>query len=195
MTQDRLRGERPPAPAKLRILAAADALFYNDGIHSVGVDRIIAEAKVTKSTFYKHFPAKELLIIAYVRGRDQGLRDFLTGQQSSLRDPALVLRALVGRIVTEANRPGFRGCPFINAAAQFSDPESPVRLAVAEQRRWYLSFIGSLLRKLGHPRPEEGAADLLLARDGALSGSSISDPMTVTSALRRSAERILAEAA
>lgn len=194
MVQDRSRGARPPAPAKLRILAAADALFYNDGIHSVGVDRIIAQSKVTKSTFYKHFPAKELLIIAYVQGRDHGLREFLTGQEESLQDPAMVLRALVGRIATEANRPGFRGCPFINAAAQFSDPESPVRRAVAEHRHWYLSFIESLLQKLGHPRPHEGAADLLLARDGALSGSSISDPVTVIAALRRSAQRILSEA-
>lgn len=184
---------RPPAPAKLRILAAADELFYNEGIHSVGVDRIIAAARVTKSTFYKHFPSKELLIIAYVRSRDQGLRDFLTGQEETLGDPAKVLHALVGAIETEANRPGFRGCPFINAAAQFSDPNSPARVAVAVHRRWYLGCLERLLREMGHPRPEDGALDLLLARDGALAGSSISDPVAVTAALRRSAERILSE--
>ena len=51
---------RPPAPSKIKILATADDLFYHEGIHTVGVDRIIAGAHVTKATFYKHFRSKDL---------------------------------------------------------------------------------------------------------------------------------------
>lgn len=187
------RAQRPPAPAKLKILAAADELFYTEGIHTVGVDRIIAEAHVTKATFYKHYRAKELLIVAYVKQRDTQARVYVAKLRAELDDPRDVLRALVTEIGREAQRAGFHGCPFINAAAQFSDPDHPVRKAVAEHRAWYRSALVELFAQAGHPRPEEGADDLLLARDGALSGGNVGDPVAADAALHRAVERVLAE--
>ncbi|MDQ1608857.1 MAG: hypothetical protein QOE16_1589 [Microbacteriaceae bacterium] len=185
---------RPPAPSKLKILATADELFYADGIHTVGVDRIIAGARVTKATFYKHFRSKDLLIISYVQGRDQKVREFFDEQERKLGDPRGVILALVEDIGIEAMRPGFRGCPFINAAAQFADPTHPVRIAVTAHRDWYTNRIESLMRELGHPHPGDAADDLILARDGALAGGYVGDPVAASAALHRSAARILAEA-
>jgi Transcriptional regulator len=184
---------RPPAPAKLKILATANELFYTEGIHTVGVDRIIAGAQVTKATFYKHFRSKDLLIIAYVEGRDREIRDFLDDAESRLNDPSDVLRALTERIGTEATRAGFRGCPFINAAAQFADPGHPVRLAVTVHRDWYSHRIEELMRAMGHPHPGDAADDYLLARDGALAGGYVGDSIAANAALHRITERILAE--
>jgi Transcriptional regulator len=188
------REQRPPAPAKIKILAVADDLFYTEGIHTVGVDRIIAEAHVTKATFYKHYRAKELLIVAYVKRRDTQARDYVAGLRSQLDDPSEVLRTLVDEIGKEAQRPGFHGCPYINAAAQFSDPEHPVRKAVADHRAWYHATLTELFAEAGHPRPAEGADDLLLARDGALSGGNVGDPVAANGALHRAVERVLADA-
>lgn len=185
---------RPPAPAKLKILATANQLFYTDGIHTVGVDRIIAGAQVTKATFYKHFRSKDLLIIAYVEGRDHEIRQFLDDAETRLGDPREVLRALTVHIGDEASRPGFRGCPFINAAAQFADPAHPVRLAVTAHRDWYAKRIEGIMREIGHPRPGDAADDYLLARDGALAGGYVGDSVAANAALHRFTERLLAEA-
>ncbi|MEO8906735.1 MAG: TetR/AcrR family transcriptional regulator [Microbacteriaceae bacterium] len=187
----RSRSERPPAPAKVKILQVADDLFYTEGIHTVGVDKIIAAAHVTKATFYKHYRSKDLLIVAYVTGRDRAARDFIAGQEEALGDPKAVLRSLAHNIVTEATRVGFHGCPYINAAAQFSDPTHPVRIAVAENRKWYRETLIDLLTKMQHPNPADGAADLLLARDGALSGGNVGDPVMAGAALLRVFERTL----
>lgn len=185
---------RPPAPSKVKILATADELFYQEGIHTVGVDRIIAGARVTKATFYKHFRSKDLLIIAYVEGRDRRLREWFAEQERLHDDPRDIARALVDSINAEAIRPGFRGDPFINAAAQFADEDHPVRVAVTAHRDWYAKRIEELFRAIGHPHPGDAADDLILARDGALAGGYVGDPIAAGAALHRSLERILAEA-
>jgi AcrR family transcriptional regulator len=185
---------RPPAPSKIKILATADELFYQEGIHTVGVDRIIAGARVTKATFYKHYRSKDLLIIAYVEGRDKRIRDWFEEQEKTTGDPRAIARALVDQINVQAIRPGFRGDPFINAAAQFADENHPVRLAVTAHRDWYAHRIEELFRQIGHPRPGDAADDLILARDGALAGGYVGDPVAAGAALHRSLERILAEA-
>lgn len=184
---------RPPAPSKIKILATADELFYQEGIHTVGVDRIIAGARVTKATFYKHFRSKDLLIIAYVEGRDRQVREWFTAREQTGDDPREIARALVDSINEEAIRPGFRGDPFINAAAQFADENHPVRIAVTAHRDWYAKRIEQLFRDLGHPRPGDAADDLILARDGALAGGYVGDPIAAGAALHRSLDRILAE--
>jgi AcrR family transcriptional regulator len=185
---------RPPAPSKIKILATADELFYQEGIHTVGVDRIIAGARVTKATFYKHFRSKDLLIIAYVEGRDRQVRDWFAEKERELDDPTAIARALVDSINAEAVRPGFRGDPFINAAAQFADENHPVRVAVTAHRDWYAKRIEELFRRIGHPRPGDAADDLILARDGALAGGYVGDPIAAGAALHRSLDRILTEA-
>lgn len=194
MDTTRVRPPRPPAPAKVKVLEVADRLFYTEGIHTVGVDKIIAQAHVTKATFYKHYRSKDLLIVAYVVGRDRQAREFVAELQVRLHDPAAVLRALADAIAVDASRDGFHGCPYINAAAQFSDPSHAVRVAVADNRAWYRQTLVDLLTQLKHPNPSDGADDLLLARDGALSGGNVGDPVAAGAALSRAFERVLAEA-
>jgi len=184
---------RPPAPAKLKILEVADRLFYTEGVHTVGVDRIISEAHVTKATFYKHYRSKGVLIVAYVEGRHLRARLLVEEARVDLTDPADVLRALATLIGQIATRPGFHGCPFINAAAQFSDATHPVRLAVTRHRVWERALAAGLIAELGHSAEEDAVDDLILLRDGALSGSNVGDPDRAYRALARAVERIIAE--
>jgi AcrR family transcriptional regulator len=142
---------RPTTHAKVRILATADQLFYAEGVHTIGVDRIISEAHVTKATFYKYYRSKDALIVAYLQGRDKKTRDFLAGLADKYDTPEQHLRALSTEISEEVMRETFYGCPFINAAAQFTDPTHPVREAVTAHREWYISAVENLFRGMGHP--------------------------------------------
>lgn len=183
------------APAKGRILETATVLFYEDGIRNVGVDRIIAASSVTKATFYKHYRAKDNLIVEYISGRHNAVRSEIekTVRDSSGANEAL--RAVVSSIAAEIAAPGFRGCAFINAAAEFPEADHPVRQIVTQHREWYVDTLADLLREIGHPVPGDAADELLLARDGALSGGYAGDSIAATAALHRVAARVLAEAA
>ncbi len=185
----------PRAPAKGRILTCADKLFYEDGIRTVGVDRLIAASSVTKATFYKHYRAKDNLIVEYITNRHHTVRDGIEGIVAAAPNAATALRQLVQAAVTEIGTPGFRGCPFINAAAEFADPLHPVRQVVAMHREWYIDRIAELLRAAGHPVPGEAADEFLLARDGAFSGGYAGDTIAASAAMSRVANRILDDAA
>lgn len=186
--------KKPDAPAKIRILETADRLFYEDGIRSVGIDRLIGESGVTKATFYKHWGSKDRLILSYLEGRHEGSQAFMAELIATLEGPSVVIRSLTDAISAELVRPGFRGCPFINAAAEYPDSTSPARQLVSTHRDWYTDTLMGLLRQAGHPLPGDAADELMLARDGAMVGGYAGDPISSTAALRRIVERILAEA-
>jgi len=190
--------ETPPAtqraPAKGRILETANRLFYEDGIRNVGVDRIISASTVTKATFYKHYRAKDKLIVEYITSRHDGVRANVKAIISNAPTAEAALRDFVQAVCHEVESSGFRGCPFINAAAEFPDANHAVRQIVLTHREWYVETLTDLLKRMGHPVPGDGADELLLARDGALSGGYAGDPVAATTALRRIAERVLAEA-
>lgn len=182
------------APAKGRILDVANELFYEDGIHNVGVDRIIAASSVTKATFYKHYRSKDILIVEYISSRHERVKSNLSRLIANAPDAETALQDFVAAIATEIASPGFRGCPFINAAAEFPDADHPVRRVVTTHREWYVETLADLLRAMNHPAPGDGADELLLARDGALSGGYAGDAIAATAALSRIASRVFAEA-
>ena len=115
----------PSAPAKLRILETANELFYDDGIRTVGVDRLISASSVTKATFYKHYGSKDRLIAEYIGHRHRLAVEWLADIVDGTDDPARVIRAMQESILGSITGPGFRGCPFLNAAAEFPDAASP----------------------------------------------------------------------
>jgi AcrR family transcriptional regulator len=180
------------SPARIRLLAVADELFYADGINATGVDRLIAEAQVTKATFYKQFGAKDALILEYIAGRDRAVREALSSLLAERRDPGGVLAAVVEAVVTDTARPDFRGDPFLNAAAEFPSPVHPVRVAITEHRDWFTGFLEDRFRELGHPQPGTAADEFTLLRDGAVCGSYAGDAVAATSAFDRAARRLLA---
>ena len=182
------------APAKGRILEMANELFYEDGIRNVGVDRIISASAVTKATFYKHYRAKDNLIVDYITARHNAVRALTERMIATAETPTEALHQFVADIAAEIARPGFRGCPFINAAAEFPDADHPVRKIVTSHREWYVDTLAEMLRDMGHPVPGDAADELLLARDGALSGGYAGDSIAATAALGRITNRVLAEA-
>ena len=182
------------APAKQRILDTADLLFYDEGIRAVGVDRLISSSSVTKATFYKHYGSKDRLIGDYVDHRHRQSVDALADLLEQHVEAGRVLRALQESIADQISSAEFRGCPFINAAAEFSDAMHPVRRSVVAHREWFVGVLEQLLRSIGHPMAGDAADDLILARDGAMTGGYAGDPIAATTALVRAFDRVLGDA-
>lgn len=185
---------RRPSAAKLRLLEVADRLFYAEGINTVGIDRIIAEAGVTKATFYKQWGSKDALILAYIEHRDQQVRESLETLHAASADGEQTIRTLVDGIAADLGRRDFRGCPFLNAASEFFNVAHPVRVAILLHRDWFIEFLEHRLVEMGHPAPGAAADELFLLRDGAMGGAYVgADPIASSAALHRAAERILAD--
>lgn len=177
--------------ARERLLRTASRLFYAEGIHAVGVDRIVAEAQVTRATFYRHFPAKEELVVAYLRAQDAGVRALLDAEPQSAQEAASLLRAMADGMGGEICRAGFRGCPFINAAAEYPEPTHPVHVAVVEHRTWLESVARRALERSGHPDPAAAARTFMMLRDGAMVAGYLDDPGHAADGLRVAVETLV----
>ena len=167
---------------RARILGAANELFYANGIRATSADRVIEQVGITKVTFYRHFRTKSDLVVAYLEQQAAGEREWIDGARVA-GDPVASLRALAGGIGTASCRPGFRGCPFINAAAEFADPEDPVRVTVDAHRRWTLGAFAGIAADAQVDDVDSVARQLMMLRDGAMVNGYLGEPSVVADAL------------
>jgi AcrR family transcriptional regulator len=177
--------------ARARLLGTATRIFYSEGIHSVGVDRIIAEAQVTRATLYRHFKGKEELILSYLQQADQGIRGQVAGIRAQGLAAADTVRAVSRSIAEGIGSPGFRGCAFLNAAAEYPDPEHPVHQAVLAHRQWFLETATQLLADAGCAPADAAGRHLVMLRDGAMAAGCLSDPAPICETFLNGVEGIL----
>jgi AcrR family transcriptional regulator len=163
-----------------RILDAATRLFYARGLRAVGVDTIIAESGVAKATFYKHFPAKDDLIAAYLDRVDEAWSGQLhAAAEAAGPAPADQLVGLFDALGSACRREGYRGCGFINAAAETTPGTAAHDRTVAHKQK-VLAWLRDLATDAGALRPDQLARSLALLLDGALSSGALdADPEAV----------------
>jgi AcrR family transcriptional regulator len=180
--------------ARDRILETAFALFYARGIRAVGVDLIIAESGVAKATFYKHFPAKDQLVLAYldkVDGVWSGQLRTAAEAAGEAADDQLV--GMFDALVSACRRDGYRGCAFINAAAE-SVPGSAVHQRTVAHKDDVRAWVRDLAGQAGAADPEHLARTLTLLLDGGLADGALgADPRVADDA--KATARILVAAA
>ncbi|MDT7621972.1 MAG: hypothetical protein QOF99_2873 [Pseudonocardiales bacterium] len=182
--------------ARERLLATASGLFYREGIRAVGVERILAEAPATRATFYRHFPSKEDLVVAYLRGVDTHIRAGVQAAIEAAPSPADALRAIGTAVADALAEPEFRGCAFLKAAAEYPDPDDRVHQAVLEHRAWYAATLTELFAQVfgtspRRPNPEHAARHFVMMRDGAMSGAHLDGADSVGAAFHRGVEGLL----
>ncbi|MFD2795835.1 TetR/AcrR family transcriptional regulator [Promicromonospora vindobonensis] len=184
-------GAGSPRSTRDRILDAATELFYTQGIRAISADKIIERAGITKVTFYRHFRTKDTLVVAYLERQAEWERGALGGLRESAGDDAEALRQFVAAIGAESCKPGFRGCAFINAAAEYAEPDGPVRKTVAEHRAWYRATFAEMLGEMGVTSTAEAADELMMLRDGAMVSGYLDEPSRVGAALERAVTAIV----
>ena len=181
-------------PVRERIIDAAVEHYYAEGIRAVSADKLIAAAHVSKVTFYRHFPSKSDLVAAYLQIRsDEERSAVLAAREDHAGDPRAVLRwyaEVVGQLSCAA---GFRGCPFINAAAELPDGDHSGRQIIDAHRTWLTGQIAEILTEIGADDAGVKAEQLMMLRDGAMvSGYLGRAPEDVTSALIGAGRSIIA---
>jgi AcrR family transcriptional regulator len=157
-----------------RLLAAASELFYERGVHTVGIDTIIERAGVAKASLYNSFGSKDGLVRAYLEARHEARRARLTAEIERRDDPRQRLLAVFDVLATTVAEPTFRGCAFANAVAE-SELDSAAADVTRNVRRWLLDTMIELTTALGVDDPAGLARQLTLLYDGALAQSRL-DP-------------------
>jgi AcrR family transcriptional regulator len=151
--------------ARERLLDAADELFYEEGIHIVGIDRVIEKAGVAKASLYSTFGSKDELVRAYLNRRYDQRRTRITEWLTRYDTPRAKLLGVFDALGDSIAQPGYHGCAFANATAESS------RGSVAEQvtqefRGWIRTLFSGLAADAGATDPATLGAQLHLLYDG-----------------------------
>jgi AcrR family transcriptional regulator len=155
----------PRLSARDRLLAAADELFYAEGVHVVGVDRIVERAGVTKASLYNTFGSKDELVRAYLErhfSRRQARIAQILAAHTSPRERLLAVFAEVEGLLAGS---AFRGCRFISAAAE-SQPGEAGDVVAEKYRAWLWSLFTDLAKAVGVRDPKQVGRQLFLLYDG-----------------------------
>jgi AcrR family transcriptional regulator len=151
--------------ARERLLDAADELFYEEGIHIVGIDRVIEKAGVAKASLYSTFGSKDELVRAYLIRRYQRRRARIEEWVDRYDDPRDRLLAVFDALSESVAQPGYHGCAFANATAE-SSPGSVAEQVTQEYRGWTRAMFTDLARDAGVTDPAALGAQLHLLYDG-----------------------------
>ncbi|RII16033.1 putative transcriptional regulator [Streptomyces sp. YIM 130001] len=159
-------------PAARRALEAAGKLFYERGIHAVGVDLIAAEAGVTKKTLYDRFGSKEQLVVEYLADRDERWRTFLDRRLADAdhegTDPVARVLAVFDASRAWVAEHSAKGCSMVNAHAEISEPSHPAHPIITGQKQWMLALFTRIAQDVDPDRAEALGRALMLLHEGAL---------------------------
>ncbi|KKX62390.1 MULTISPECIES: TetR/AcrR family transcriptional regulator [Pseudomonas] len=158
----------PKLPPRERILAAADELFYRDGIRGVGVEAIAAHAGTTKMGIYRHFANKDALVAEWLRLESQAYSDVLDRLKSQHPEDAKAqllgwAQFIASRLAIEADR----GCCFANSVAELPDRAHPAWVVIEAHSRDLSERLIDLCTQAGLAEPEHVASEIIFILDGA----------------------------
>lgn len=156
------------------LIDTALRLFYTQGFHATGIDKVLAESGVAKMTLYKHFKSKDELILAVLNRRDEQFRNWLMGEMEKVSpNPRERLLAMFDALeIWFRGRAfkglGFFGCAFINASSEFGDQEHPAHRISSEHKRRIVDYLTKVCADAGARNPSELAEQLALLKEGAI---------------------------
>jgi AcrR family transcriptional regulator len=180
-----------PEATRARVLTVAERLFYERGVHAVGINEIAARAEASKLTIYRYFQSKEGLVEAILRERsDRIYRWLVASSESAPRGRGQVL-ALFDALTRWYAERGFRGCAVVNAATDSRGDDTGVGDLARGHLARYRSLLESYLRDAGLDRPERLARQLLLLIEGATVVTAIDGEVTAGHDAHAAAETLL----
>lgn len=184
-----------PASRRDHLVETALALFSRDGFHATGIDRILAEAGVAKMTLYKHFRSKEELVVAALRLRDERFRAWIAERAAARGKSARKqLLGVFDALEEWFGAPGFRGCTFANACAEYGALDHPVHAAAAAHKDAMRGWIRDLAAEAGAADANEAADQVMLLMDGATMSAHVTGNARAARRARRTAKVLLKQA-
>lgn len=169
--------------ARERLLAAADKLFYSEGVNTVGIDRVIERAGVAKASLYDCFGSKEELIRAYLQARLDARQARLHDRLAKCSTPREKILGVFDSMAETIVQPGYRGCAFVRARAE-AKPDSAAAQVCAESRAWTLALFTDLAREAGTADPEAVGRQLQMVYDGAAVAADVDSNRSAATAAR-----------
>ncbi|GLZ39356.1 TetR/AcrR family transcriptional regulator [Actinokineospora sp. NBRC 105648] len=173
--------------ATTRLLDTAERLFYERGIQTVGMDEVRTASGVSLKRLYQCFPAKEALVVAYLRRRDtrwlSSLANFVAHH-----DPTDQIPAVFDWLHAWFSEPGFRGCAFINSAGELGATSPEVLAAVRDHKAAVREYLATLADQTNVP---DLADHLNLLVEGAITTAAITGDPTTAHQARQAIELLL----
>jgi AcrR family transcriptional regulator len=176
--------------ARERLLAAADELFYENGVNQVGIDRVIEHAGVAKASLYDCFGSKEELIRCYLKARSERRQARIRARMAQFQDPRDKILAVFDLLGETVAQPNYRGCAFQRAGAD-AEAGSTIKGACDDSRAWIRGQFTELARAAGAHDPESLGRQLVLLYDGAAMTAYVDRDLAAPKAARALAERLL----
>jgi AcrR family transcriptional regulator len=174
---------KPEGSARDRLLVAATELFYEEGVHTVGIDRVIERAGVAKASLYSTFGSKEELVRAYLAGRAEARRQRITARLARHDHPRERILSVFDGLAEQVALPTYRGCAFVNASAEGPRGESKVTQVCSDSRAWLRDLLIELAGEAGAADPVALGRQIVLLYDGATVGAAMDrDPGRVAEA-------------
>jgi AcrR family transcriptional regulator len=177
-----------------KLLATASRLFYANGVRAVGVEWIVAESGVAKTSLYRHFETKDDLVAAFLEREDrefwQQWDEVIAAAAGNPRAEVLGLLEWIGKRVS---RDGYRGCPQINVAAEFADPQHPARVIRKRHKLEMLERLTAIVGRIGVTRPDDTATQLALLIDGAFTSEGRLSKSSAVRILQSGAQALLGD--
>jgi len=177
-------------PARERLLAAAGELFYEEGVQSVGIDKVIERAGVAKASLYGNFKGKDDLVRAYLDARFEARRAAIEAKLVLHEAPRDKLLSVFDAMAEAFAKPNYRGCAFLRASAEMP-AEASGREVCRDARRWTRELFSRLAKEAGAAKPEALARQLLLIYDGAAASAQLDSDPDIAAAARGAAEILI----
>jgi AcrR family transcriptional regulator len=151
-----------------KLIKTAHDLFYQDGFHSVGLDRLLDEVSITKTTFYNHFQSKDELMLEVLRWHDRWWQEqFRALLRTHGGDrPRDQLLSAFDALEAMFNSKGYNGCIFINVAVEFPLPHDPAHVAAAAHKAAMEGIIREIAGYAGAPDPKAFAEEFAMVLEG-----------------------------
>jgi AcrR family transcriptional regulator len=154
--------------ARDRILATAAELFYREGIRAIGVDTVVEQSGVSKTSLYRLFGSKDDLIAAFAAEKDRSFWAWWDRTEAlHADDPRALLEALLSGIVKRIGSPAYRGCPFLNLATEFPDANHPGRVIARNNKDEMRARLATIAARMGASDPDRTASQIALLINGA----------------------------
>lgn len=175
-----------------RVLSTASRLFYANGVRAVGIEWIVVESGVAKTSLYRHFQTKDALVAAFLEREDREFwQQWDQVVASAPPNPRAKLMAILEWIGRRVSRDGYRGCPQINVAAEFADLEHPARKIRRRHKAAMLERLTQIVNKIRVSRPGDTSVQLALLIDGAFTSDGRLSKTSAVRILQKGADALL----